>query len=348
MCAIDFKTATNVRGIEWTAQSASGAKLHPTPITDVVPGAVAATRLKRRLRMMPYRDRPLGPSRFFDLPNVQTVEMGVENVKRQRRTMDLQAAKERIAVALLLTMAGGFLDAFTFIGHAKVFANSMTGNIVLLGIEVARDWVGVSRHALPLAGFACALLAGRLMRLATARRPSIAAVASLMIEIVFMVGAATTLRCGLWLIPGLAFAATLQATFFAQSAGVAYSNVMTTGNLRGALQSLFESSIPHRNVEGLRKACALGAISVSFALGAVVGAIVTPRLHDRALLVPAALLAAALLYILWRARQSESPREPPVSGSNAASARKLPVNARHEGMSSKATAKPAKPQWRAE
>ena len=291
----------------------------------------------------------MGPSRFFDLPSVQTVEMGVENVRGSVRTMNLQAAEERIAVALLLTMAGGFLDAFTFIGHGKVFANSMTGNIVLLGIEVAeRDWVGVSRHALPLACFACALLAGHLMRLATARRPSIASVASLMIEIVFMVGAATTLRCGLWLIPGLAFAATLQATFFAQSAGLAYSNVMTTGNLRGALQSLFESSIPRRNVEGLRKACALGAISVSFALGAVVGAIVTLRLHDHALLVPAALLAAALLYILWRARQSESPREPPVSGGNAASARKLPVNARHEGMSSKATAKPAKPRWRAE
>ena len=34
-----------------------------------------------------------------------------------------------IKVAVLLTVAGGFLDAFTYVGHGGVFANSMTGNL---------------------------------------------------------------------------------------------------------------------------------------------------------------------------------------------------------------------------
>jgi hypothetical protein len=41
--------------------------------------------------------------------------------------MDVEAAKAHSNVALLLTLSGGFLDAFTFVGHGKVFANSMSG-----------------------------------------------------------------------------------------------------------------------------------------------------------------------------------------------------------------------------
>jgi uncharacterized membrane protein YoaK (UPF0700 family) len=39
-------------------------------------------------------------------------------------------------VAVLLTLSGGFPDAFTYLGHGKVFANSMTGNIVLLAARL--------------------------------------------------------------------------------------------------------------------------------------------------------------------------------------------------------------------
>src|SRR6185437_11215017 len=40
-----------------------------------------------------------------------------------------------VAVACLLSLSGGFLDAFTYIGHGGVFANAMTGNVVLMGVK---------------------------------------------------------------------------------------------------------------------------------------------------------------------------------------------------------------------
>src|SRR5450432_4564827 len=54
----------------------------------------------------------------------------------------------------VLAAAGGFLDAFTYIGHGHVFANAMTGNVVLLGINaVGRNWHQSFRHLPPILAF---------------------------------------------------------------------------------------------------------------------------------------------------------------------------------------------------
>jgi uncharacterized membrane protein YoaK (UPF0700 family) len=38
-------------------------------------------------------------------------------------------------ISALLASAGGFPDGFTYVGHGHVFANSMTGNVILPGIK---------------------------------------------------------------------------------------------------------------------------------------------------------------------------------------------------------------------
>jgi Na+/H+ antiporter NhaC len=52
-------------------------------------------------------------------------------------TSQLTAAEDSLPVAALLAASGGFLDAFTYIGQGHVFANAMTGNVVLLGVYAA-------------------------------------------------------------------------------------------------------------------------------------------------------------------------------------------------------------------
>ncbi|MFP3616894.1 DUF1275 family protein, partial [Paraburkholderia sp. SIMBA_050] len=49
--------------------------------------------------------------------------------------MDLDGASRNLTVAALLTLSGGYLDAYTYVGHGHVFANTMTGNVALLGIN---------------------------------------------------------------------------------------------------------------------------------------------------------------------------------------------------------------------
>jgi Protein of unknown function (DUF1275) len=59
--------------------------------------------------------------------------------------LDIQAAsganqyrdhRRSVGVSAALALAGGYLDGFTFVGHGRIFANAMTGNIVYLGMEV--------------------------------------------------------------------------------------------------------------------------------------------------------------------------------------------------------------------
>jgi uncharacterized membrane protein YoaK (UPF0700 family) len=41
--------------------------------------------------------------------------------------MPVRIRSERLNQALLLAAAGGFLDAYTFVGYGGVFANAQTG-----------------------------------------------------------------------------------------------------------------------------------------------------------------------------------------------------------------------------
>src|SRR5580658_3148773 len=80
-----------------------------------------------------------------------------------------------LIVAMLLTGAGGFLDAFSYVGQGHVFANVMTGNVVLSAISSVRgDWTHVARLLLPLASYVAGAAAGARLR-STAQKRMIAA-----------------------------------------------------------------------------------------------------------------------------------------------------------------------------
>lgn len=40
-------------------------------------------------------------------------------------------------VYAILALSGGFMDAYSYLGRDKVFANAQTGNLLLLGVNIA-------------------------------------------------------------------------------------------------------------------------------------------------------------------------------------------------------------------
>lgn len=52
------------------------------------------------------------------------------------RSKDVQPS-ESMPLGLMLAIVGGFLDAYTFSTRGGVFSNAITGNIVLLGLNLA-------------------------------------------------------------------------------------------------------------------------------------------------------------------------------------------------------------------
>ncbi|OXI86248.1 DUF1275 family protein [Burkholderia sp. AU33423] len=219
--------------------------------------------------------------------------------------MDLDGASRNLTVAALLTLSGGYLDAYTYVGHGHVFANTMTGNVALLGINLsAGEWAAALHHVPPLVGFTIAVFVAHLLGLAAQRGwMKHTAFASLLVEIAFLGVAASGLVgvSSAWLIPGISFVATLQTLSFTHLEALSYTSVMTTGNLRRAAQKLFVGLIPRYDAGALHDSALLATISFCFLAGAVVGGLVTRLVPEVALWGAVLLLVAAFAEIVRRA-----------------------------------------------
>ncbi|SCB09871.1 Protein of unknown function [Bradyrhizobium shewense] len=63
-------------------------------------------------------------------------------------------SEQSLLVAALLSMSGGYLDAFTWLSLGGVFASSQTGNVVFLGLYAASgQGQHAAHHLVPIAGF---------------------------------------------------------------------------------------------------------------------------------------------------------------------------------------------------
>ena len=61
---------------------------------------------------------------------------------------------ESYLVAALLSVTGGFLDAYTFVSRDGVFANAQTGNFARLAIGIANgSWEMAIRYLIPIIFF---------------------------------------------------------------------------------------------------------------------------------------------------------------------------------------------------
>ena len=72
---------------------------------------------------------------------------------------------ETLPVGLLLALAGGLLDGYSYLNRGQVFATAETGNIVLMGINLAQGQLDQALHyLLPILAFALGVLAAEQLR----------------------------------------------------------------------------------------------------------------------------------------------------------------------------------------
>ncbi|MEG1462408.1 MAG: YoaK family protein, partial [Anaerorhabdus sp.] len=61
---------------------------------------------------------------------------------------------DSLGLGLLLTLSGGFMDAYSYLFRGKVFANAQTGNILLLGINIFEgQWENTIKYLIPIIAF---------------------------------------------------------------------------------------------------------------------------------------------------------------------------------------------------
>jgi uncharacterized membrane protein YoaK (UPF0700 family) len=202
-----------------------------------------------------------------------------------------------LELGVLLAAAGGFQDAYSFIGLGGVFANAQTGNVVLLGVEAAREhWAAAVRHLPSLLAFVLGVVVAE-----TLRRPRVAAALrrparmALLLEIVvlFIVGFLPRGVPDSLIVVMIAFTASVQVTTFRTLIIWPYNTAMVTGNLRTAAQAAYQA-VADRDPDAVRKTRSFSVIIVSFMIGAFAGGWFTLHVGRHAIWISAGVLAAAL------------------------------------------------------
>ena len=75
------------------------------------------------------------------------------------RNKDYIKPSRTFPIAVLLTLAGGYLDAYTYFSRGGVFANAQTGNIIKLGIQLALgNMEKVIQYMIPILSFSLGIL----------------------------------------------------------------------------------------------------------------------------------------------------------------------------------------------
>jgi len=211
------------------------------------------------------------------------------------RASDLSLRRqETLLVALLLAFAGGYIDAYTWILHG-VLANAQSANVVFLWVEaMAQRWEEAFRYVPPILAFTVGVAVASWLRRSAGGK---AGEVSLLIEIVMLlvVGVLHNRLPDLAGTLGISFVAAIQTSIFTKVEGLTYSSVMITGNMRQAIEGVFEAVSGGRDLGGLRRACIFIGLCAAFGTGAAVGALLTEQVPVLTLGLPIAVLLVVLL-----------------------------------------------------
>ena len=202
---------------------------------------------------------------------------------------------ESLPVGLLLALAGGILDSYTYLNRGQVFATAETGNLVLLGIHLAQGELGrVLSCLFPILAFALGVLTteGLRRRLSSGRvhwrQPILAAECLVILVVSFLPQGDLDALANVL----IAFTSAIQIESFRKFAGCGCATTMCTGNLRSAADNLYAGLALHDAPALLRASRYLSVVLV-FVLGAVAGAFLTQALAEKAVLLCTLPLLAA-------------------------------------------------------
>lgn len=205
---------------------------------------------------------------------------------------------ESFRLGALLALAGGFLDAYTYVSRGGVFANAQTGNIVLLGISIAEGkLVNAVRYLIPILAFSLGIILAEFIRDKYKASPALnlhwrQIVVLIEIAVIFSV---CLMPQGVMDMPAnilISFICAMQVQSFRKVHGNAFATTMCTGNLRSATDLFY-----HYKKTGdktlAQKSLQYYGIILFFLLGSVIGLLLTNRYHQYAALLCCLLLLAA-------------------------------------------------------
>lgn len=218
------------------------------------------------------------------------------NIKKQHQM------SESMVIAILLTLAGGAQDAYSYLCRGHVFANAQTGNVVLLSISIAElDFSKALSYIIPISAFILGIYATeRFHQLMKDNQVLHWRQIVLGIEILLLILVAF-LPQSMNLIANviMSFTSAMQMTCFRKFHGHAMATTVCTGNLRIATETLCRYHITKDRT--LKYTCVKYYLSIiAFATGAAIGTILFTLFQSFAILTTVFLLISAFILMFMK------------------------------------------------
>lgn len=210
---------------------------------------------------------------------------------------------EHPAFLVVITLVGGYMNAYTYMTRDGILSNMHTANMSHLGINLALgNWGAAGRYFLPIVACILGAAFSELTKkvISASRFPGDWRKGALVLEAaaLFCVGLAPLSVPNVIVTEGVSFFMGFQLCLFRSCMGIAHNTTICTGNIRNVGQRLFQA-LEKRDSASFRMLGMFAALTFSFGIGAVPGTIASVHLQEKAVWV----CSAVLLFLAgWIAR----------------------------------------------
>lgn len=207
---------------------------------------------------------------------------------------------EGLRVALMTTFISGFINAYTYNTQGGLFAGVQTGNVLMMMIRLTEgEFWQSARYLLPIIIF----MLGQVVTYYIRNWCHEHGLhwhqfgAGLLLMLMLIIALLSPTLPAYFTIAGLALFASIQLDTFKRVRGVAYANIMMTGNIKNGMQMLV-MGIAEKDKALRTQAYYTLLVIVSFMIGVVCSTFITTYLLEYALyivLFPLSILTHTLM-----------------------------------------------------
>ncbi len=213
---------------------------------------------------------------------------------------------ESFLLSAVISLSGGFQDAYTYNLRDKVFANAQTGNVVLMSQHfMSGEWMQGLRYLIPILAFGLGIVIAEQISFYYRRgkklhwRQLVILLEILVLSLVAFIPENHNMLANVL----VSLACAMQVQSFRKVNGYPYASTMCIGNLRSGTES-FSVFLRNRENGALIKSLHYFGIIFVFAVGAGIGGVVSLALGYRCILISSAILLVA--FIMMRRKHVKS------------------------------------------
>lgn len=199
---------------------------------------------------------------------------------------DSHQISDSTPIAFMLALTGGYLDAYTYVSRGSVFANAQTGNMVLLGMDIAAGKFSAAlTYLIPIIAFAAGVCITEIVKHHFQKsekihwRQIVLCVEMIILAVVSFIPESANMAANCL----VSFVCAMQVDSFRKWHDHAFATTMCTGNLRTATELMCSSSFNNDKHLALRGA-GYYLIIATFIAGSVLGYLLTKSFLLRAVL----------------------------------------------------------------